>query len=501
MTDWGQRVQEWLKGPCPTCPDSSSLAPEQHVGMGVTRPHYVDPTLEQIAGPDEQHRADPNSHCVNVKCNQQFDDSMVGPDGSVTCPNPGCGWEQNVMADPEATWKPGESGRPELNPGGITRSGLTLERMGTLGEEIVKRMGDLPGIGSITPASDQYNHPIDVIVESQRGKFGCEIKTQHSQAQERFKIGGKAERQEKIAYCLTHGLKPALIGVRLNFYTDKAYVFFREGLTDTWIGNAKMLHVATLDFSDLNPFKSPDPQAQALAVDNAHLQDQADEEEEFDRMFGQMTSAEQPREDDGTFTFKSDAHEVKVKDKTGKHVHSLKRCHHCGSIYGKPAEHTGGRIECPSCGQDPERKLHEAKVVLAGPSADDYARKLGFAFLGRNGQGHRKYAWTDPAGVHHGVLVGQGGSHGRSKEEIDASFARQRMTKCLSGKCMHVSAPPEIALEDDPDAPVFRKGATIRTTTDDFGTVLDIDGEAALIQNFQTGQKEWVPAADLQSVA
>lgn len=70
---------------------------------------------------------------------------------------------------------------------------------------------------------------------------------------------GRAVRpkEAKEYYCLQNNLVPALVGVRLNFYTDKADIFFREGLTDTWIGNKLLQHISTEDFSDLNPFKTP----------------------------------------------------------------------------------------------------------------------------------------------------------------------------------------------------------------------------------------------------
>lgn len=263
MTEIWNKIGDWLAGPCATCEESSSPSQMERVGMPVVRPTTVDTYLNDLVGPNEQHEADPNGHCINPKCRAMFGEEDVDSNGIATCPK--CFTEQNIHQDASS-------------PGGTTRAGLTLKQMGSIGEQVVSRMGELPGVGTITWMSPDYHFPIDAIVTTQKGRFGCEIKTNHSQAQERFKVGGKAERQEKIKYCLTNGLKPALIGVRLNFYTDKAYIFFREGLTDTWVGNPKMMHVATLDFSDLNPFKSPDPQAQALAVENAHLPDQSEED-------------------------------------------------------------------------------------------------------------------------------------------------------------------------------------------------------------------------------
>jgi len=251
--------------------------------MADTRPGYVDSYLEGLAGPGEQHQ-DPNKagqyRCMNPKCLHEFSagelDEAEWQGGMITCPQ--CGFQNKVAEEPlfqrsDPSQTPG--GRPyTVNPDARTRAGLTLTEMGDIGESVVFRLGEIPGVGMIKPAGDTYHFAIDGIIETPRGNFGVEIKSNHSQAKERFRIGDAKERAAKIQYCLEHGLKPAIVGVRLNFYTDKAYVFFREGMTDTWIGNQKMMHVGTFDFADLNPFKSPDPEAQALAVKNAELPDQ-----------------------------------------------------------------------------------------------------------------------------------------------------------------------------------------------------------------------------------
>ena len=64
-----------------------------------------------------------------------------------------------------------------------------------------------------------------------------------------------------------------------------------------------------------------------------------------------------PRDEAGKFTVKEPQHEVKVHDRQGKHTHTIKRCRHCGTAYGRPAKHKG-RMQCPSCGEDPDRVLH-----------------------------------------------------------------------------------------------------------------------------------------------
>jgi uncharacterized Zn finger protein (UPF0148 family) len=64
--------------------------------------------------------------------------------------------------------------------------------------------------------------------------------------------------------------------------------------------------------------------------------------------------AEKPPQ--GEITIKHGQHEVKMYDHKGKHTSTAKRCQHCGVVYHKPAKHQG-RIECPTCGADPERLL------------------------------------------------------------------------------------------------------------------------------------------------
>ena len=202
--------------------------------------------------------------CINPKCDYEFTfedlQDMERYSGWFTCPK--CQFTYNYLDTTEKK---------------ITRSGLTMDQMGNIGESIIEQMGEIPSIGQVSTVFGLKQNPIDAIV----GQYGVEIKTNHSEAQPRFKIGGeniwipelgKAVRpkQAKEYYCMQHQLVPALVGVRLNFYNDTADIFFREGLTDTWIGNAKLLHVGTQNFSALNPFKNPEdvPPASDLPDDD-----------------------------------------------------------------------------------------------------------------------------------------------------------------------------------------------------------------------------------------
>lgn len=175
--------------------------------------------------PNEQHGIP--GDCINPKCDYMFttDDirEIENMSGWFTCPN--CGWTYNYLDEAERKY---------------TRAGLTLDQMGKIGENIIEEMGEIPNVGIVTRVFGFKTYPIDALI----GPYGVEIKTNHSEAQARFKIGGEniyledlgravRPKEAKEYYCQQNGLIPAIVGVRLNFYTDKADIFFREGMTDT----------------------------------------------------------------------------------------------------------------------------------------------------------------------------------------------------------------------------------------------------------------------------
>lgn len=230
-----------------------------HSGIKVVKlsgpPQYVNPYLQQL-NPAEQHNA--GGDCINPKCDYQFSpqdkNEVAQMDGDFTCPK--CDRSYNYYYDND-----------KYAPGGFTNSGLSMKAMGAIGEQVVHHMSALPGIGNITWYAADYHSPIDFII----GKYGCEVKTNHSESQPRFKVGGAAEREAKIEMAKRMGVNPALLGVRLNFYTDLADIFFRPQLTDTWIGNPQLQHVAKVGFQDLNPYRNPNdvPPPQSLPDDDS----------------------------------------------------------------------------------------------------------------------------------------------------------------------------------------------------------------------------------------
>lgn len=211
----------------------------------------------QTVYPNEVHGL--GGHCQNPKCDYEFtpaDEQLINQDGGwFQCPK--CNTTQNVYSETKTN-----------------RVGLSPDEMGKIGENVVTGMGTIPLLGKITWTSSYKNYPIDLIA----GEYGVEVKTNHSEAQPRFKLGGgdwrtgqsrTGDAAGKLKFCEQEGLRPALVGVRLNFYTDKADVFVRpDSFTDTWIGSPVLKHVAQLDFTNLNPFKNPEDVPQNLPDDD-----------------------------------------------------------------------------------------------------------------------------------------------------------------------------------------------------------------------------------------
>lgn len=215
-------------------------------GANTYSPLQAQRYLQQLY-PSEVHNA--GGDCINPKCDYEFNDQDIAEmsqmSGWFTCPN--CQWTYNYL-DNETNTK-------------STRTGLTPGEMGAIGESIVAGMGTIPLLGPITWQSTANNYPIDLIA----GPYGVEVKTNHSESQPRFKMGGSTngtgrsgDAASKMQYCEANGLKAALVGVRLNFYNDHADIFVRpDSFTDTWIGAGALTHVGTIDFSAQNPFKNP----------------------------------------------------------------------------------------------------------------------------------------------------------------------------------------------------------------------------------------------------
>lgn len=206
--------------------------------------------------------------------------------------------------------------------------------------------------------------------------------------------------------------------------------------------------------------------------------------------------SQHPREQTGKFTVKHDQHEVKVHDEKGKHISTVKRCKHCDFKYAKPANHKG-RMACPTCGEDPERVLRNAKV--SANNAQAVADAMGWRFEGPTRKGRRVYGWTDDMGVYHTVTTGSG-QHGKADDEHDAKKVRGRMNTCMSGNCITHNlggiqqSTPETA---EAGAPILFAGQEVTYGGNNYW-ITNTDGEMAKIYNAK-GDQERVPVTELRA--
>lgn len=227
----------------------------------ATRPILLGPKWEQMnqnLWPGESHGVTsdcPNPYCDYNLTQQDVNDAeYVG--GAFTCPQ--CGWKYDLS--------PMLSGEQRER----TRSGMSLTEMGQLGEQVVKQyateMNGLPGLGQLRWEAPEYNDPIDLVA----GDYALEVKSLHSESFPRYKIAAdpgsgarradvirkKHERMQQLAQHLGTPLTPGLLGVRLNFYTNRADFFFAPEYKDRLM--TAMEHIGYTDFTSLNPFKNPE---------------------------------------------------------------------------------------------------------------------------------------------------------------------------------------------------------------------------------------------------
>lgn len=225
------------------------------LSVGSNPPQYVQPYLQTL-NPNEIHNV--GGHCLNPKCDYEFtseDEKEINSmNGWFTCPK--CDSTYNVYT----------SGAKD-SPGGYTLAGLSMTEMGDIGESIINRMVNIPGVGTVIWWGQGAMGALDFVI----GDYGVELKTNHSEAQPRFKLGGGYEVARKKAEAINAGYIPAMLGIRLNFYTDKADIFFRPEMIDTWIGNPQLKHIAKVDFTEFNPYKNPEdvPSARKLPDDDS----------------------------------------------------------------------------------------------------------------------------------------------------------------------------------------------------------------------------------------
>lgn len=216
-------------------------------------------SLQDSLWPGEQHGI--SSDCPNPYCDYMLTSEDIETaewsGGSFQCPN--CGWKYDIT--PMMT---GEVDRDR------TRTGMKLSEMGAIGEAVVKKFAEenqgIPGIGQLVWEAPGYHDPIDLVV----GDYAIEVKSLHSESYPRYKIAAdpgsgakradvirqKHDRMQELSNHFNKPLYPGMIGVRLNFYTNRADLFFAPEYKDRMM--TAMQHVGTTDFANLNPFKRPE---------------------------------------------------------------------------------------------------------------------------------------------------------------------------------------------------------------------------------------------------
>lgn len=174
----------------------------------------------------------------------------------------------------------GLTGAPEgvepeaFTAGGKTRIGLPLGDQGQIGENIVAKLGELPGYGPITwwhPGGATSASPLD----GSTAEWGIEVKTlNYDNLHHRFAPGGERgdlNIQDKNNMAQEMGLKGVLgVLVMLDYRRDVADIYVKEMPLDPWRNaqgkwqqgvaqfrkNTAQHLVAEVPFP--NPYKNPD---------------------------------------------------------------------------------------------------------------------------------------------------------------------------------------------------------------------------------------------------
>lgn len=132
--------------------------------------------------------------------------------------------------------------------------------------------------------------------------------------------------------------------------------------------------------------------------------------------------------------------------------------------------------------------------------AENVANELGWTYAGKLKSGHRRFEWTDPRGNLHVVTTGSG-AHSDRDGRIDAQKVRSRIRQCMAGDCNHLDK-TEGAKEEAPEGPpvFFRPGDQVLVAGQP-ASVIEEDGEHAVVVNHMTGEQDIVPVSELAKAA
>lgn len=179
--------------------------------------------------------------------------------GYFTCPR--CYQSGDLMHDLPWHGAPEEDfNQDAFSAGGGTKIGLSLKEQAQIGEDLVEKLGELPGYGPITwvhPGGAVAHSPLDMATN----EWGIEVKTLgYDTIHHRFIPGRAAEKADKDAMAAARGLKGVLgILVLLNYRKSVADIYAREFPTERGVGTFRSLNsqhlIAEVPFK--NPFMDP----------------------------------------------------------------------------------------------------------------------------------------------------------------------------------------------------------------------------------------------------
>lgn len=198
----------------------------------------------QIAQTAEQ--ADQLAHQGFTKCHNQLCDWWISPlaaqqtaeaGGAYTCPRCGLSYDLNTVVGAYPRENP-----TAFTPGGTTIAGISLQEQAQIGEDLVEKLGTIPGYGPISwwhQGGAISASPLDGACSSPEGTWGIEVKTLNADAKNlRFVPGGPKYKAMKNAHAEREGWLGVLgILVLLNYRTGKADMYSRAfplGASDAW---------------------------------------------------------------------------------------------------------------------------------------------------------------------------------------------------------------------------------------------------------------------------
>ena len=190
----------------------------------------------QIAQTPEQ--ASQLEHQGYTKCHNQLCDWWISPlaaqqvaetGGQYTCPRCNLRYDLNTVVGAYLSENP-----TAFAPGGTTIAGIVPSEQGQIGEDLVEKLGSIPGYGPITwwhPGGAASPSPLDGACSGPGGTtWGIEVKAVNWDAKNlRFLPGGPKYKAMKNAHAEREGWAGILgILVMLNYRNGKADMYLRE---------------------------------------------------------------------------------------------------------------------------------------------------------------------------------------------------------------------------------------------------------------------------------